>query len=314
MPSIAAVFRRRPWAVLMVGVLLYHPGGSPARADEAARDPEGALRLRSHEPSLLGYTWDESGEFMDFTLSVKFKILEKSIAALNEGSSLNFAFTGRFGQYFERDSSPVIGKRYNPELFYRYEFESTQQTRPYIEVGYAHESNGQNIGSLSSYLQAQQTLERPQYADDYISRGWDFVRFTAHSPEYRRFGANHPLQLWATGRWFLRNGLFQGRPEEYSDWENSPEGKPRNQVDGLTAGVRYTPHTGFSWLPIGNLAVTYTTGYREIFRYHSYRVEAGVRVLDLPLIVWIARGYNSDLARYYRYVEAAGVGFTIGAF
>lgn len=290
-------------------IVLLGTAGPSARAEEPPAESERILRLRSHEPNQLGYTVDESGQFMDFTLSVKFKILERTIRDLSERSSLNFAFTGRFGQYFERSSAPVIGKRFNPELFYRRDFNGA-----YLETGYAHESNGQQITTLAGYQQAQATLERPEYADDYISRGWDFVRFTYQSRVLEGLGADHPVMLWATGKWFLKNGLFQGAPEEYNTWENDPEGKPRNQVDGITAGIRYTPRTNSTWLPVGNIALTWTTGYREIFRYNSYRLEAGIRIIDLPVIVWATRGYNNDLARYYRDLAAWGIAIQIGAF
>jgi len=278
-------------------------------AGETPTSGETIFRLRSHEPNQLGYTWDESGQFMDFTLSVKFKILEKTIQELSEHSSLNFAFTGRFGQYFERSSAPVIGKRFNPELFYRHDFDGA-----YLETGYAHESNGQQITTLAAYQQAQATLERPEYADDNISRGWDYLRFTYQSRVLEGLGPNHPVMVWGTGKWFLKNGLFQGEPEEYNTWENDPEGKPRNQVDGITIGMRYMPRIDLSWLPVGDLSLVYTTGYREIFRYNTYRLEAGIRILDLPLIVWASHGYNNDLARYYRDLKAWGVALQIGVF
>jgi outer membrane phospholipase A len=297
------------FATVTVCLMLLGPMASMARADEPPGESESILRLRSHEPNLLGYTWDESGQFMDFTLSVKFKIFERTIRNFSPPSSLNFAFTGRFGQYFERSSAPVIGKRYNPELFYRHDSDDS-----YWETGYAHESNGQQITTLAGYQQAQATLEQPEYANDYISRGWDYVRFTYQSRVLENLGADHPVLLWATGKWFLRNGLFQGQPEEYNDWENNPEGKPRNQVDGITAGIRYIPRTSLSWLPVGNVSFTYTTGYREIFRYNTYRLEAGVKIVDLPLVFWAAHGYNNDLARYYRELSAWGVAIEIGGF
>jgi len=297
-------------AVAAACLVLLGSTGSVARADELTEESESILRLRSHEPNQLGYTWDESGQFMDFTLSVKFKLFDRTIRNFSPPSSLNFAFTGRFGQYFERSSAPVIGKRYNPELFYRREL----YRDAFLEAGYAHESNGQQITSLAGYQQAQATLERPEYADDYISRGWDYLRMTFNSRILEGLGANHPVKMWATGKWFLDNGLFQGRPEEYNTWENDPEGKPRSQVDGITAGIRYMPHTGFMWLPVGNVSLTWTTGYREIFRYNSYRLEAGVKVIDLPVIIWTSRGYNNDLARYYRNIAAWGLAVEIGAF
>ena len=62
------------------------------------------------------------------------------------------------------------------------------------------------------------------------------------------------------------------------------------------------------------LALLYTTGYRDIFRNNSVRLEAGIKILQLPVIIWTSHGYNSDLIRYYKNVKAAGIAFEIGAF
>lgn len=52
------------------------------------------------------------------------------------------AFFGHFGQYIEvRESSPEISKRFNPKVFLRI----AQKEHHYLDLEYAHESNGQRI-------------------------------------------------------------------------------------------------------------------------------------------------------------------------
>ena len=271
-------------------------------------------RLQTHEPNRLGYTVDDSGRYMDFTVSVKFTIFEKCMHEwVNERHSTLFAFTGRLGQYFERASAPVIGKRFNPELIFTH-YEYAPERRGFVEFSYAHESNGQNISSLSSYIQAQLTLDKPQYADDYISRGWDFIRFTITSPEYLPFTAAQPVQLWFTGKWFLQQGLLQAVPEEYHAWENNPEGKPRKAVDGLSTGLRYHWNTGWPVLTGFNLGISHTTGTQQPFRYNTLRLEGGTKIVDVPVMLWWAHGYNEDLVRYFNKSKTFGIAMVIENF
>jgi hypothetical protein len=268
--------------------------------------------LRSHEPNRLGYTFDDSGQYMDFTVSVKFSIFEYCFQQWADPRfSVDFAFSGRLGQYFERTSSPVIGRRFNPELiFARFRHEHWGD----FETSYAHESNGQRITDLASYQQTQATLEKPEHADDYISRGWDFVRFSWASRDFRPFTPAQPVRLGFTGKWFQKHGALQGAPEEYSVWENDPEGKPRKQVDGLTTGIRYYWYTDWPGITRFSANVTHTTGYKEAFRYNTVRVEGGVKIIDVPVVLWWAHGYNQDLVRYYNKTKYFGIAVVIENF
>lgn len=308
----------RTWfsVFVILPALWMAPGVLAATTDASApADREDTGTIRSHEPTLLGWTYDGSGHgYMDFTLSAKFPLFPGWIKkGISENGSLYFTFTGRFGQYFNRDSSPVIGKRFNPELFYRYRLERGA----HVDVGYAHESNGQQVNTLAGYQQAQLTLERPEYAKDYISRGWDYVHIGLRSPRYPGFTDSDRTQAYLTFKRFLGGGAFQGQPEEYNTWENDPEGKPREQVDGLSLLLKYVHRSGDagkSMLSEWKFAMLYTTGYREVFRYNSVRLEVGVKLLELPVIFWTSRGYNSDLVRYYKNINATGIAVEIGAF
>ena len=77
-----------------------------------------------------------------------------------------------------RDSSPVIGQRFNPEVFFRWWLQGDD----YVGVGYSHESNGQSINSQSSFVDKQENLRQEgddeRLAKEYLSRGWDYWELT----------------------------------------------------------------------------------------------------------------------------------------
>jgi hypothetical protein len=126
---------------------------------------------------------------MDFKLSVQYQLFPKSITSIFQwlhdtisfsdylvyNSAFYAAFTGRFGQYIgTRDSSPVVGKRFNPKLFYR--LWTDRDHEEYLDFTFlGHESNGQSIDSPAEYQAALISAEKPEVVDDQISRGWDYL-------------------------------------------------------------------------------------------------------------------------------------------
>jgi two-component system sensor histidine kinase UhpB len=58
----------------------------------------------------------------------------------------------------------------------------------------------------------------------------------------------------------------------------------------------------------------YETGTHQPFHYSTTRIEFGTKVLQLPLTIWTQRGYNSDLAQYYKRVNSYGIQVEIGSF
>ena len=62
------------------------------------------------------------------------------------------------------------------------------------------------------------------------------------------------------------------------------------------------------------IATTYETGYQDIFRFNTVRLELGTKVLQLPLNLWTQTGYGSDLAQYYKKVSSVGIEVQIGSF
>jgi hypothetical protein len=119
---------------------------------------------------------------------------------------------------------------------------------------------------------------------------------------------------------FLSNGLVQGRPEELHYWEHPADAKARKQVDGLGLLAKFQSHLGEETFHDGKIvgdgkvAIRYGTGYQDPFRYSTVRIEAGIQLLQLPIVFWTQKGYMTDLSQYYRNVRGYGVEIEIGAF
>jgi hypothetical protein len=350
-----------------------------ARQDrETVRDHRGFLPkaftnlFRSYEPTQIGYTWDEGDDgFMDFTFSTMLPLHPAAREypdpvrhltdqrffrpATYSGLNVYFAATVRSGQYIgTRPSSPVVGKRFNPLVAFRLwakdpagQLESEDN---FVELVYAHESNGQFIASQERFDEQLQVYH-DQYKDapnpagaaiatgtayrsarDNISRGWDYVGL--------QFARDWDARLWlpldqkvhavtmglrAKYNYYLPWGLAQKQAEEYNAWENDPQGKRRNRVDGLS--LNYT----LSITPDGNpeeftlrqrlfrferrYALVWTTGAARPFAFNTLEAQASVVLLNhFPLTLWGRWGYNSDLIDYYRRDHSIGLSLTYWKF
>jgi hypothetical protein len=330
----------------------------PAKSDSNDWLP---LGLQSYEPSAFGHTKnnDDVG-FYNIKISVKYPIAPRFTRDWwGDQDRLYFSFTGVSGFYIgDRHSSPVVGKEFNPQLFWQHSFScdldgkfqeaptygassigaspanpsssaqasasgesSKSKNLPcYFTIGYNHDSNGQDIDSLNQFLAAQQA-QGTEAANDHISRGWDYLAFTAKAVP--RSTDNYRVSVYALMKYFLPDGLLQGKEEELHDWERPSDGKPRKEVDGVgflgkiqfhLSGIECRQPNSKCPIGDGKLAVRYGTGYQDLFKYSTVRIEAGVQVFQLPIVFWTQRGYMSDLSQYYRNVTGYGVEFEIGAF
>ncbi|MCK4794368.1 MAG: hypothetical protein KAV87_62145 [Desulfobacteraceae bacterium] len=288
--------------------------------------------LQSYEANRLGWTFDDNDVgYMDFTLSLMYPIflsLKKAEVAKAEENNPGFltkylrpipylAFTGRFGQYLAtRKSSPVIGKRFNPKLFLR--FFTSKTVNSYLDLGFAHESNGQRIDSLTAYQDLRDDFvsedEDSDFANDYISRGWDYWEVAW----YKNFNgieddSENGFSTHLSLKYFMEYGYLQKDAEEYNSWENSSYGKPRKEVDGITVRFSYKRPLRdmfklFDTVPIGfgGQNIIFTTGYNNAFTNNTLRGECWIRIGSLPILLWVSEGYNSDLIDYYQRVRSSG--------
>lgn len=117
-------------------------------------------------------------------------------------------------------------------LFVRHwtEEKKDEKHKGYVDYAFlAHESNGQSIDTPEEFQQELRTAEKAEFANDRISRGWDYLELVwKHIPD-----KIETLSTYVTLKYFLPKGPLQGKAEEYNDWENDPEGKPRNRVNGV---------------------------------------------------------------------------------
>jgi hypothetical protein len=311
----------KPQALLIAGLLTWGCAAYATVTNNCESHSEQEPTLCSYEPNTVGYTFDSDDvPFMDFKLSVRYQMFPDWMtrglnffkAGWGDNSALYFAFTGRFGQYIgTRDSSPVVGKRFNPKLFMR--FWTDHDHQEYVDFSFlAHESNGQSINTAAQLQQAIATAEQPAFAYDHISRGWDYIGLEWKKIPYSK--SKSTLTTYLGIKYFLSDGLLQGWAEEYNSWENNPEGKPRSQVNGLSALIKLYQKRGGAFIKDLKCALRIETGYRQPFRYDTYRLELGTKIMQLPVTLWGQTGYGSDLAQYYKKVSSWGIQADIGSF
>ncbi|MBI3994420.1 MAG: phospholipase A [Nitrospirae bacterium] len=280
-------------------------------------------KLQSHEPNTVGLTFDSNDvPYLDIKLSLKYPMFHNGLYCGGDTNFLNLyaAGTVRVAQYSSNDrhSSPVIGKRFNPMLFVRHwlESEDNEERHAYIDLGYAHESNGQSIDDPTAYdaLRASNP-DHPEFANDFVSRGWDYFNLVVK--EYVERGGvitSGYLDL----KYFPTRSPPQGKTEELNSWEGRDNGKPRRSVDGITGILKFSSKTLTAcrdYLRSCKLAAIYTTGYKDPFKYSTVRLEFTGRAWALPpVMVWWSDGYNSDLVDYFKRVRSHGFSVELRTF
>ncbi len=277
--------------------------------------------LASDEPNMLGVTRDsyERQGYMDFTLSMRYPLLYDTLQQGYKFNMLPFiSFTGRMGQYFNRHSSPVVTKRFNPKLFFRfYEARtagkalwSDDNGLDYYEFGYGHESNGQHVDSALLFNSAIASYGSADIAQDYVSRGWDYLGYQRHHHLDERGISTWDVDL----RYFLRHGLLQRSSEEYWPFEAPRPITRISQVDGIRLKVNFTFRR--DWFKGANLS--YITGYSNPGKRSTLRAELGFTPLSdylgVPIVLWGQTGYLNNVAQYYRRAWSVGIAASFETF
>lgn len=314
--------------ILSVAIIVIGTGTladiASAGDDEAKETP----RIEPYEPNAFGYTSNKIDDpFWNIRLSIKFALIPELMKKTSDHNHLYFSFTGYWGFYItSRPSGPVVGKEYNPQLFFSHDFsnycasdgkyfvdkvylgQSQNPTDCYFAIGYNHDSNGQVASSLEQFNLVQRD-QGTRAAYDAISRGWDYIRLTAKFVPH--WTGSNKLSVYPTFKFFLPDGLLQGTSEELHDWERPLDGKERKEVDGASVLAKWQSHL---WSLPTKVAVNYTTGYKNPFKYNTVRLEAGVALAGLPIVAWAQNGYMSDLAQYYRRTNGYGIQVELGTF
>ncbi len=288
--------------------------------DTTGCNPYRANCISSYEPNTVGVTYDRHHEpFLDYKLSLMYpffhsvdlSFIHRSLVA---GSTITFMVVNvRFAQFTQEHSSPVEGMRYNPKLVFRTMLEKTPKEKYlyYWDIAAGHESNGQTVDSRASYdAHLAQVDGKTEFADDAISRGWDYYELKLGRENKPIDRSSMKYTLIGQFKYFLNRGILEKHKEEYQSWENNPAGKPRSEVNGLRLLAKLVAHDTWGFAGI------YETGYHKIGRYNSLRGEFTWRVGPFPVMVWAARGYdaNDELAAYYRDLTSYGIALNLGSF
>lgn len=270
-----------------------------------AHEVEGSatdVRYGGYERALSGYRpsyfviANENGNdeaHAEFSLSIKYPLFGG-----DGNSTLFFAYTGDYDFYlFSRESSPVISRRQNPGLFYRYNWLSgSDQTVNAISIGWFHESNGQTIETREEY-------DATENAADYVSRGWDYL---ALGIESQLFGVNSSLFVEAQLNIYCDCQAFGAMDSREDDifWKDVDEQPNVNDYNGINFNVFYTieKDTRFS--------VSLRAGNRDsdAVQNISYRVDAVLPVFSLPVKFFYFNGYGVNIATYHERGSYYGIG------
>ena len=275
-----------------------------------AQEDDVQLGLLKHEPIVIGFNKDQgSGVQFDFRVSFKLPLTSQP---LFWNSRPFLGLSTRFSQYLtEVESKPVLGRRFNPELFFRYRLSEADEegSYEYLDYGFGHESNGQSIDSQDEYLARRVSLVRDGdaagFATKYVSRGWDYLGLTwkQHGP----FGLDPGTRSYLRLRYFLRSGPLQGRAENFHPFEGAEDPGDRNRFDGVRLLLRRDVTLPF--VDTFKCALRFETGYIKAFQNNTIGLELSSQDWKLPLTFWVRHGYNSDLASYFERSSSAGIGF-----
>jgi hypothetical protein len=286
------------------------------------------LLLSAYEPNSVGLVFDddENGSpFLDFKISMMYPLLPLHLEwdrfeyIYNKMNNAlyhvrpYFGFTTRLGQYIgTRSSSPVIGKRFNPFLFLRWD--AAKSIPGYLNfadvVYFAHESNGQFISSEPMYtLQSNQSGKRE--ARDLISRGWDYFGLTLNHKLI--FGKRTTFNGYLKYRHFLDNGWLQGGKEEYESWENDPMGAPRNEFHGIEfiSSFEFKYPNNIYWGKCLRIVGSLETG--EIKPFKNLTLGGAITTTSgtMPIRAWFTYGFGKDIAMYYEKGWSVGIGYEL---
>ena len=305
-----------------------HPAASQLILKETDNlNPDSAqdLNLETFEDNYVGITSDsDDTPFMDFKLSVSYQLrfLDRPLHCIfRDNVTFNFAFTGRFAQYIGyRGSSPVVGKRFNPFLYFCWQPDSFPRNR--FRLSFAHESNGQSVTDSAAFYATVRSLvptkrdpDTHRQALDHISRGWDYIGLSWSGQWLEK----HNLLTEISLREYLKYGLMQDTAEEYRDWERKWYGKRlhRNQVSGLATAVEYffkRPRR-FRFLKVfENVKFSYYTGLHQPLRNHSFSTQLGLRLAKLRLALTYFDGYEGDIAQFGKRNRSFGFSIILNSF
>ena len=229
----------------------------------------------------------------------------------NGDHQVYFVYNGQYDFFSgSRTSSPIISRRQNPGVTYKYTFDKNKPNMilKNIKLGWFHESNGQALDeeSYANYDGNKADLFEEyrsfgQNPMDNISRGWDYleVEFKASYQSYDfYFNFRDHCNCQALGRESKEDNIF---------WDLSKE-ETISKYKGTTAIFSYTWETKYKHLFRFNYILT--TGERKYFaEKFTHKVSlTGIFLLDTPITLFYFNGYGENVSEYHRKTQYLAFG------
>ena len=332
--------------LFMLFVLVMANAANGANTDNAKKESVFPRYLEGNEPSYFvfvpGVENTHKDKHIEFFLSIRYPIADEVLDAFGEcgfnvfkfspwvdcmGSyndpnpaidgdhKLYFVYAGQYDFFAgSRHSSPIISRRQNPGLTYKYSFLNKPLFLKSIKFSWFHESNGQDLdeelytealGNGQNLLTANN--QNGLYSLDHISRGWDYaeteIAFAYDKAElYIKYRKHCNCQAL---------GLQEKEDKIFWDTANANEGGIR-EFKGLDLIANYT------WVRndkiFNRIRLSYKLGTGElsyIGNHLSQKASLTVRVAELPLTLFYFDGYGENLSQYHTRSQYIGVGIEL---
>lgn len=265
--------------------------------------------LRGYEPSYLVYAFDDD-DHLEFKISIKYPLLESSFGTVGDffggENQIYFSYTGKYDFFLfsddpARDSAPVISRVQNPGLFItnkRPDFNG--EGLEMVSVGWFHESNGQQIGDNTTFMNTAN-------AADFVSRGWDYLgvdfRFRSKSPWFFDGDVVYDLRtrLFCDCQGF---GFIDDREDDITIFGGTQTARIED-FDGLRFTINNYANR---WLHYG-LQLRTGTADTDALENLSYMFQISWRIGNVPVRLFYFNGYGKDISTYHIKDEYAGFGF-----
>lgn len=270
--------------IFSLSALLIPGSVAASQADTETPPPVYSRSLTGDRPSYLVIA-DDGETHVEFSISVKYPLRK-----ISRNKEIYFTYTGDYDFYlFTRESAPIVSRRQNPGLFLEHKFrgEETAGFQRY-RLGWYHESNGQNVETKAAY----DAVSNP---DDHISRGWDYLEFEL---KHKLSIQNNDLFLYAGVHYYCdcqAFGLLPNR-EDRIFWETVDEQPDIRDYNGLKFILNYiTPNKKDRY----SVMVRTGTNDLDALSNISYKVEAVIKLLDVPFNVFYFEGYGMNISTYH---------------
>lgn len=260
--------------------------------------------LTGNAPSYFVHAFDDESH-EEFYISIKNPLFSRSLAWMDRYFSgkkiIYFAYNGKFDFFLNsRFSAPVISRGQNPGLFFENEYEGRDGfSIKSLRLGWYHESNGQHI-------ETQETFLITENAEDFVSRGWDYLGLDFKFSNNRE----NAFDLYLRGRVFCDCqgfGLIEGK-EDQIFWKTVTEQPDVRDFNGLSTIFNYAYADYIRVFSI----FRFGTARLEALENISYKVGATLgSYFDIPLTVFYFKGYGKEIAFYHEKGEYWGLGLEL---